>query len=278
MKTHNTLITRRLIFGKPLSLKRAIAADGTELTNILLHLNPRKTPFPMKHTVEIIATRPEDALEALQGGADRLEICSALGTGGITPSIGLFEEIRRSVDIPLFVLMRPREGNFIYSPAELRVLLTDVQRFVDAGADGFVCGMNTADGGIDVTNMRRFVDAANGKPVTFHRAIDVCTNVLEAVDAVAATGCSRILTSGGRKVLDDQGIAMIHRMAERAASFNLRILPGGGVTAHNIAALLANTLITEYHHSAKMRVTSSLQSDCFEMDYFKVDPAVVRLA
>jgi copper homeostasis protein len=140
----------------------------------------------MPHTVEIIATRPEDALDALRGGADRLEICSALGTGGITPSLGLFEAIRRSVDLPLFVLMRPREGNFIYSKAELGVLLTDVQRFIDAGADGFVCGMNTADGRVDVPNMRRFVKAANGKPVTFHRAIDVCSDVLGAAWSVLA--------------------------------------------------------------------------------------------
>jgi copper homeostasis protein len=231
----------------------------------------------MKHTVEIIATRPEDALDAQRGGADRLEICSALGVGGITPSLALYAAIRQSVSMPLFVLIRVREGNFVYSAAERRVMLDDVKRFLDAGADGFVCGMNTPDGGVDVEHMTQFVKAASGKPVTFHRAIDVCRSPLQAVDYVIATGCSRILTSGGLPVIDDAAIAMIHQMADRAAETQVRVVPGGGVNKGNIARLLDNKHIVEYHHSAKMRVASPLQSDCFAMDYFKVDPNLVRL-
>ncbi len=231
----------------------------------------------MKHKVEIIATSLEDALRAQHGGADRLEVCSALTTGGLTPSLALFEAIRHAVDLPLFVLIRPREGNFVYTDSEYQLMRADVQHFVRAGADGFVCGMNTNAGEVDVEHMTQFVKAAAGKPVTFHRAIDVCRSPLQAVDDVIATGCSRILTSGGRPVIDDAAIAMIHQMADRAAETQVRVVPGGGVNKGNIARLLDNKHIVEYHHSAKMRVASPLQSDCFAMDYFKVDPNLVRL-
>lgn len=231
----------------------------------------------MKHTVEIVVTTVQDAIEAELGGADRLEICSALSTGGITPSPALFMEIKKAVKIPLFVLIRPREGDFIYTEKEMQVMLADIEWFKQAGAAGIVCGINTVDGGVDVKNMTRIVDAAGELPVTFHRAIDVCHEPLEALEDVIELGCARVLTSGGRPKLDMTGIAMVHEMAEIAAEANVIILPGGGVNEENIQMLLDHPYIIEYHHSAKKQILSPLPTDVFESNYYSVDRGRVRL-
>lgn len=231
----------------------------------------------MKHTVEIVVTSVEDAIAAEKGGADRLEVCSALSTGGITPSPALFMEIKKSVKIPLFVLIRPREGDFIYTENEIQVMLSDIHWFKQAGAAGIVCGINTNDGGVDIKNMTRIVDAAGELPVTFHRAIDVCHDPLEALDDVIELGCARVLTSGGRPKLDMTGIAVVHEMAEIAAEANVIILPGGGVNKNNIDMLLDHPYIIEYHHSAKKQILSPLPTDVFESNYYRVEETMVRL-
>ena len=231
----------------------------------------------MKHTVEVIATTVHDALEAKAGGADRLEVCCALSTGGLTPSPSLFLEIKKAVDLPLFVLIRPREGDFIYSEKEIDVILADIAWFKNAGASGIVCGVNTPEGGVDIEKMTRIVDAAGDLPVTFHRAIDVCVDPIASLEDVIDLGCARVLTSGGRPKLDMTGIAVVHEMAEIAAEANVIILPGGGINKDNIELLLEHPYIIEYHHSAKKPVTSPIQTDVYESNYHCVDKGRVRL-
>lgn len=231
----------------------------------------------MKHTVEVIATTVFDAIEAQAGGADRLEVCTGLSVGGLTPSPSLFLEIKKVVDLPLFVLIRPREGDFIYSEKEMDVILADIEWFKNAGASGIVCGINTPEGGVDIPKMTRVIDAAGDLPVTFHRAIDVCKNPLESLEDIIELGCARVLTSGGRPQLDTTGIAVVHEMAEIAAEANVIILPGGGVNEGNIQLLLDHPYIIEYHHSAKKKVLSALPTDVFESNYHQVDRERVRM-
>lgn len=231
----------------------------------------------MKHIVEIVVTSVEDAIAAEKGGADRLEICSALSTGGITPSLALFHAIQKAVSIPLFVLIRPREGDFIYTLQEQHIMEEDIKTFVREGANGIVVGMNTAKGEVDIKAMAKMIDAAGELPVTFHRAIDVCHDPLEALEDVIALGCARVLTSGGRPKLDMTGIAVVHEMAEIAAEANVIILPGGGINTNNIDMLLDHPYIIEYHHSAKKLEQSPLPTDIFESNYYRVDETLVRL-
>ncbi len=227
--------------------------------------------------VEVVVTTLEDALEAAAGGADRLEVCCALSTGGVTPSPSLFLEIKKAVDLPLFVLIRPREGDFIYTEKEMAVILADIEWFKEAGASGIVCGVNTPEGGVDIPKMTCIVDAAGHLPVTFHRAIDVCVDLFESLEEVIDLGCARVLTSGGRKQIDATGVAVIHEMAEIAAEANVIILPGGGVNKGNIQMLLEHPYIIEYHHSAKKQILSPIQTDVFDGNYHCVDKGIVRL-
>lgn len=231
----------------------------------------------MVYTVEIVVTTLAGAIEAEAGGADRLELCSALAGGGVTPSPGLFLEVKKAVKIPVFVLIRPREGDFVYTEADIQTMLRDIRWFRENGADGMVCGANTSEGGVDIPAMERMMEAAEELPVTFHRAIDVCNDPLEALEDVIELGCARVLTSGGRPRIDATAVAVIHEMAERAAEAGVIILPGGGVNASNITLLTDHPYIIEYHHSAKKRVPSETTSDIFDTDHFAVDQSIVRL-
>ncbi len=202
-------------------------------------------------TTEVCVDSVAGAQVAARHGADRIELCSALELGGITPSAGLVEAV---VDLlPTHVLIRPRAGDFVYDRAELRVMAKDVELAIDRGAASVVIGALTDAGEVDVPAMTRLLGAAGEVPVTFSRAFDLAADQLAALDVLLELGVDRLLTSGGRPTALE-GVPAIAEFVRRAGS-DLCILPGGGVTPDTVAGVLAATGATEIHFSARSRLS-----------------------
>lgn len=201
------------------------------------------------YVLEIAANSLASALAAQEGGASRIELCSALELGGLTPSPGQVALVRDKLSIPVYVLIRPRAGDFAYAEEEHATMLADIAYCAAAGCDGVVVGALTADGDVDVTRCRELVSAANGIDVTFHRAIDVCRDPATALEAIISLGCARVLSSGSAASAME-GSANLRRLIEQAAG-RIGIMPGAGIGAGNIAALMAATGAREFHASAK---------------------------
>jgi len=201
--------------------------------------------MPAPVLVEACVDSIESALAAAAGGAHRIELCANLVEGGTTPSAGTLALCRMRLRIPIFVLVRPRGGDFLYSAAELAVMLEDIRRAKDAGAHGVVVGMLQADGAIDVERTRQLIAAARPLQVTFHRAFDVCRDAGEALETLIGLGVERVLSSG-QAATAPQGADVIARLVRRAAG-RIGVLPGGGITADNVEALVRNTGVAEVH-------------------------------
>lgn len=199
--------------------------------------------------LEIAANSLASALAAQDGGASRIELCSALELGGLTPSPGQVALVREKLSIPVHVLIRPRAGDFAYSEEEHATMLADIAHCAEIGCDGVVVGALTADGDVDVARCQELVSAAGRLDCTFHRAIDVCRDSTAALEAVIGLGFNRILSSGGAASVME-GSANLRRLIEQAAG-RIEIMPGAGVHAGNIAALMAATGAREFHASAK---------------------------
>lgn len=202
-------------------------------------------------TLEICVTTLADVRAAIDGGADRLELCSALATGGVTPSAGM---IRAAVGmaggaIPVNVLVRPREGDFVYTTHEMRVMLDDIALCADLGANGVVIGALLPDGSLDTAAIARMAAHARdaGLTVTLSRAVDLTPDPVEAVAAAVDCGCHRILTSGGRPTASE-GADTLTRM-HRAADGRLLIMAGSGINERNLRSLLSTARIDEVHGS-----------------------------
>lgn len=189
---------------------------------------------------------------AFNGGADRIELCSALSEGGLTPSVGFLKSARKETrpDFPIFVMIRPRGGDFVYDSAEVDIMEEDINNFKrNGGADGFVFGLLTRDKRIDVENCSRLLEAAKPLPVTFHRAFDELDRVDEGLDAIIELGFARLLTSGGAATAEE-GVEVISRLVERSNG-RLIIMPGSGVMPANLRAILTTTGAKEFHGSTK---------------------------
>lgn len=218
----------------------------------------RKTP-PMsaEPTLEIAANSLASALAAQQGGASRIELCAALELGGLTPSPAQIALVRERLTIPVHVLVRPRAGDFAYADEEHATMLADIAHCAAAGCDGVVVGVLTADGDVDVARCRELVSAAGRLDLTFHRAIDVCRDPAAALEAVIGLGFRRVLSSGGAASAM-AGVANLRRLIEQAAG-RIEIMPGAGIDAGNIAALMAATGAREFHASAKRALPSRMR-------------------
>jgi copper homeostasis protein len=197
--------------------------------------------------VEICVDSVESAIASASGGAERVELCSALSEGGITPSSGLIREVRATVPIQVFVIIRPRGGNFVYSDSELEVMRKDIVAVKALGVDGVVLGALTSDDEIDQPNTRQLIQLARPLRVTFHRAFDVCRNMDRALEDVIATGADRILTSGG-KVDAVSGMSTIAALQQKAGQ-RIRIMAGGGIRASNVRSIALHTGVREVHTS-----------------------------
>lgn len=200
-------------------------------------------------TFELAVQDLQSAAAAARLGVDRMELCSALATGGVTPSQG-FIEAAVSTGVPVHVLVRPRTGDFAYSPEEKSLIVRDSARALEAGAAGVVVG-GMHEGRIDEALVRSVVGAAGTADVTFHRAFDTAVDRSLALDALAALGVRRVLTSGGAHSAPD-GREELKRLV-RHAQGSIEIMAGGGVTADNVPQVL-RTGVAAVHASAKCRV------------------------
>ena len=204
--------------------------------------------------LEICVDSVESAIAAERGGAQRVELCTDLLEGGITPSAGLIASVRRSIAIGLFVMIRPRGGDFCYSGLEFEVMQEDIRQARHLGADGVVLGLLNEQGGVDVPRTRALVELAAPLPVTFHRAIDMTPSPSAALNDVLATGACRILTSGGAPSAR-RGMREIAHMVEKAKG-RIAIVAASGITADTIIAIAENTGATEFHSSARTEISS----------------------
>jgi copper homeostasis protein len=195
--------------------------------------------------VEACVDSIDSALAAAHGGAHGIELCANLVEGGTTPSAGTLALCRERLDIPIHVLIRPRGGDFLYSTAEFTVMLEDIRRAKQAGAQGVVTGALRADGDIDAERTRELIGAARPMRVTFHRAFDVCRDPAAALETLIALGADRVLTSG-QAATAPEGAQTIARLVRQAAG-RITILPGGGITEDNVAELVRATGVTEVH-------------------------------
>jgi len=235
-------------------------------------------PAPEAAVLEIAANSPASALAAQDGGADRIELCAALELGGLTPSHAQIALARDRVRLPLFVLIRPRAGDFVYADADVEVMLRDIDVCCTLGCDGIVIGALDRDGNVDRARCAALIAAARGLAVTFHRAFDVSRDLPRALEDVIALGCGRVLTSGARAGAP-AGAALIRQLVEQAGE-RITIMPGGGIDAGNAAELRRRTGAREFHASAKRRLPSlqpAASAELADMSHgeLRTDPAEV---
>jgi copper homeostasis protein len=223
-----------------------------------------------KCLLEISVQTLEGAMAAERGGADRIELCGDLSVGGVTPSPELMLKTRTSVAIPIFAMIRPRAGNFVYSDEDLAVMRSSIKLAKQLQMNGVVLGILTAESRIDVERTRELVKLAKGMNVTFHRAIDETPDLLVALEDVVQTAASRILTSGGKRTALE-GAATITEMVSQSRG-RVTILPGAGINAENAAEVLRKTGASEIHSglSSAMPYGSG--------DYKKFEAEVRKLA
>lgn len=191
----------------------------------------------------------EAALLAEKSGVDRIELCADIGEGGTTPSLGLFTFLRQRLSIPIMVMIRPRGGDFVYTPEELEVMAIDIRLFGDAGASGFVFGVLTPQGTVDEGVCKQLIELAGPLPCTFHRAIDISFSLLLALESVIACNFKRVLTSGGKNTVTE-GLPVIHAMLKQAGP-RIIVIPGGGTRVEHLDSLYDSGHLTEIHSSCK---------------------------
>lgn len=207
--------------------------------------------------LEVCCADIESVLAAKQGGAHRIELCSALTEGGLTPSPGLVAEAIASGLEAVNVLVRPRNGDFLYNETEIAVMERDIRHLADAGINGVVIGALTEDGNIDIPTCRRLISAARGLSVTFHRAFDLCCNPEKALEEIIALGCDRILTSGMARSAAE-GIPTLLRL-NNLSNGRIILLAGGGINPSNASDIMRKTGIKELHASAKTTIISRMK-------------------
>jgi copper homeostasis protein len=211
----------------------------------------------MPAKLEICSFNLQSALMAQHAGAHRVELCADPAAGGTTPSLGLIKTAREKLQIPLYPIIRPRGGDFLFSEEEYEVMLNDVSLCKQLGCDGVVIGMLNSDGTIDKQRCARLVELAYPLGVTFHRAFDRCINPFEAMEEIINFGCERILTSG-QKPTAMEGAHLINELV-RQAEARIIIMPGSGVRANNILALKEKTAAEEFHTSARTFMKSHMR-------------------
>jgi copper homeostasis protein len=207
--------------------------------------------------VEACVDAIDAALEAEQGGAARIELCGELLQGGVTPSAGLIAAVWDKIDIPLFVLVRPRTGDFLYSDDELDVMRRDIEQAKLLEVDGIAIGVLTADGDVDMERMRSLIELAQPMSVTFNRAFDLVRDQDAAVDDLLALGIDRVLTSGGAATAQE-GTARIRSLVQRVGD-RMIVMAGGSINAGNVGELVAATGVREVHVRGAARVESAMR-------------------
>jgi copper homeostasis protein len=210
-----------------------------------------------KILIEVCVDSVASACAAEHGGAGRVELCSGLLEGGVTPSTGLIELVRKKVEIGLHVMIRPRGGDFCYDDEEFEVMRRDIVNAKQLGADGVVFGILNLDGQVDVERTRRLIELSRPLSVTFHRAFDMSEDLFRALEDVCSARADRILTSGGQPT-SILGREMITRLVA-AADDRVIIMPGSGINQHNAAGLILETGAREIHVGLRSSLPSPMR-------------------
>jgi copper homeostasis protein len=211
-------------------------------------------PAPL---LEVAANSVASALAAQDGGAGRIELCAALELGGVTPSYAEIATARDRLAIPLYVLVRPRAGDFLYNDFECEVMLRDIEACAALGCDGVVLGVLDAQGRVDQARCRALIGAAGRMGVTFHRAFDMVADQAQALEAVIGLGCERVLSAGGQASAVEAA-AQLRALVTQAAG-RVVVMPGAGINARNITALAQATGAHQFHASAKRALPSGMR-------------------
>lgn len=207
--------------------------------------------------LEICVDSLESLLAAQEGGANRIELCSALELGGLTPSYGLMKAAAELDDLEIFVMIRPRSGDFYYSDFELETMKKDIEVVKDLGLDGVVFGLQKKDGSLDIEKMANLIKLAKPLKVSLHRAFDNSKSPQDQMDDLIKIGLVRILTSGLEENAE-KGKNFIRDLQKKYGS-KIEIMPGAGITSKNLESLYQTTQCISYHMSAKKLVTSKLE-------------------
>ena len=206
--------------------------------------------------MEVCVDSIQSAINAERGGASRLELCGCLGNGGTTPTLGMLHIVKKSVKIPIFVMVRPRGGDFLYSEQEFQVMKEDIALFKDSGADGFVFGILTPSGDVDTRRVKELISLCCPLPVTFHRAFDMVRDPRASLETLIELGVNRLLTSGCVPTAQE-GAPLIKSLVEQAKG-RISIMPGSGINKENLAKILTHTGVREFHCSARVSVESGM--------------------
>lgn len=213
----------------------------------------------MEKLLEVCIDSLASARSAIRGGADRIELCSALALGGLTPYSGLLRQIRAESDIPVRCLMRPRSGDFLYCQDEIDLMAAQILELKAAGADGFVIGCLTAEGDLDAAAMKPLIDAAAGAGLTLHRCIDVSRDPLETYCQAAALGIDTVLTSGAATSCTEGLEILTQLLQHRDCENGPEVLIGAGVTPSNVQLLMMELPAARaFHASCKELIESHM--------------------
>ncbi|CAL8104399.1 unnamed protein product [Orchesella dallaii] len=219
------------------------------------HQVSEKEEGPSPVLLEVCVDNIMSIREAVKGGANRIELCSSLAEGGLTPTCGFLQLVKESFkDIPVFVMIRPRGGDFLYDEDEIEIMTRDISYYKQNGADGFVFGVLTKDSKIDVANCKLLLQTAYPLPCTFHRAFDLVSDPYTALETIINIGFKRILTSG-QQASAHQGLPTIIRLID-AAKGRILIMPGCGINEKNIGDIVKRSGVTEIHGSASKSIAS----------------------
>ncbi len=211
----------------------------------------------MKYLIEIATSDFLTTRSAVEGGADRIELCANLAEGGTTPSYAHIKKCREAFNIALFPIIRPRGGDFLYTKDEFEIMKNDIKLCKELGCEGIVIGLLNMDGTIDMTRTAELIELAYPLEVTFHRAFDRCKDPFVALEELIEIGCQRILTSGQRPTVSE-GVDLIAELNKKADD-RIIILPGSGVRKDNIKMLAEKTGCIEFHSSLRGKAKSPMQ-------------------
>lgn len=204
--------------------------------------------FLRKVLLEVCCGSLDDAIEAESGGADRVELCSCLFLGGLTPSIGCVIEAKRRLKIPVIIMIRPRGGGFCYTEPEFAAMQHDAEKALAEGADGIVFGILNADGTLDLERNRRLREIAGRRQSVFHRAIDVTPDPFRTLEQLIDLGFTRVLTSGQQPSVPE-GLDLITRLVQQAGE-RITVMPGGGIRPNFVPEVISRTRCNEIHVAA----------------------------
>ena len=208
--------------------------------------------------LEICVDSLESALAAQAGGAQRIELCTALAEGGLTPSLGLLRAVRARISIGVNVMIRPRGGDFLYSEEEVAIMRTDIALAAEAGADGVVLGLLTENSDVDRERTRALIELARPMKVTFHRALDMTRDPEAALEDIIVAGADRVLTSGA----EPTALLGRHRLQAlvRAGGDRIKVMAGGGIRPGNVQQIARESGVCEFHAALRHAVPSPVQN------------------